>query len=134
MAWSVPRRDDRHVSRRAQNDELLVQIGARLRQLRSSAGLTQVRLAELVGLQPNSISLMESGSVAPTLTTLANLARGLGVRPMDMLDFGTAPPPAPAPADADEAELLNGFRTLDANNRALVRGLLRALARAPSPT
>lgn len=122
------------MSRRAQNDELLLQIGVRLRELRAAAGLTQVRLAELAGLQPNSISLMESGSVAPTLTTLTNLARGLGVRPMDMLDFHSGAAPSPSPADAEEAELLQSFRSLDPGNKVLVRGLLRALMRPSALT
>lgn len=136
MAPACRTRDDQHVSRRAQNDELLLQIGSRLRELRAASGLTQARLAELVGLQPNSISLMESGSVAPTLTTLTNLARGLGVRPMDMLDFypGAVPSPSPSPADAEEAELLQSFRSLDPSNKVLVRGLLRALMRASALT
>lgn len=117
------------VSRRAQNDVLLVQIGARLRELRTAAGLTQARLAELAELQPNSISLMESGGLAPTVTTLSNLARALGVRPMDMLDFHHRAAMLPDPTDAEERDVLHAFRAMEPANKVLVRGLMRALVR-----
>ena len=104
-------------------------MGLRLREARLSAGLTQARLAEMAGLQPNSVSLMENGSLAPTLTTLVNFARALGVQPKDLLDFAGESVLSPAPTDAEAAGLLADFSSLDAESRAAVRGLVRTMRR-----
>ncbi|MEV5009157.1 helix-turn-helix transcriptional regulator [Streptomyces sp. NPDC055692] len=57
-----------------------------LRQIRLERGLTQVQLAERVGIVHTSVSLMEHGRHKPSVTVLAALADTLGA-PMD--DFMT---------------------------------------------
>jgi transcriptional regulator with XRE-family HTH domain len=52
-------------------------FGARLRELRSAARLTQRELAKRSGTSSAAISNFEAGNNAPTLGTLVRLAEGL---------------------------------------------------------
>jgi transcriptional regulator with XRE-family HTH domain len=52
-------------------------FGARLRELRTAAGLTQRELAKRSGTSSAAISNFEAGNNAPTLGTLVRLAEGL---------------------------------------------------------
>ncbi len=58
-----------------------MQIGARIRQARQSAGISQARLAELMGVTRSACSQWEStaAGTAPRLQRLADIARYLGV-------------------------------------------------------
>lgn len=53
-------------------------FGARLRELRTGAGLTQRELAKRSGTSSAAISNFEAGNNAPTLGTLMRLAGALG--------------------------------------------------------
>ena len=53
-------------------------FGARLRELRTAAGLTQRELAKRSGTSSAAISNFEAGNNAPTLGTLVRLAEALG--------------------------------------------------------
>jgi transcriptional regulator with XRE-family HTH domain len=55
-------------------------LGARLRDLRKERALSQRELAELAGLSPNAISLIERDDQSPSVATLQRLARALGVK------------------------------------------------------
>ena len=55
-------------------------VGARLRSLRSERDLSQRALAELAGISPNSVSLIEREEISPSVATLQNLATALRVR------------------------------------------------------
>jgi transcriptional regulator with XRE-family HTH domain len=50
-----------------------------LTRARLERGLTQAKLAEVAGMQRAAIARLESGDVNPTLSTLARLARALGM-------------------------------------------------------
>jgi len=54
-------------------------IGPKLRALRKRRGLSLRALAELCGLSPNTISLVERGKTSPSVATLHRLATALGV-------------------------------------------------------
>jgi transcriptional regulator with XRE-family HTH domain len=62
-------------------------LGARIKELRKRRGLTQEQLAEQVDLATNYISLIEVGKTSPSLETMENVARALGVELKDMFDF-----------------------------------------------
>lgn len=54
-------------------------VGNNLRNLRQQRGLSLRALAELCGLSPNTISLIERGITSPSVITLHRLAGALGV-------------------------------------------------------
>ncbi len=56
-------------------------LSAKLRQLRSSIGLSQADLARRVRVSPGLVSQLERGRVLPSLDTLERLADVLGVSP-----------------------------------------------------
>ena len=55
-------------------------LGARLRGLRKERALSQRELADLSGLSPNAISLIERDAISPSVATLQRLAGALGVK------------------------------------------------------
>ena len=61
-------------------------VGRNVRRFRREKGWTQEVLAEVAGVSQQSISDLENGKSNPTILTLHELAQGLGVRPMDLLD------------------------------------------------
>jgi transcriptional regulator with XRE-family HTH domain len=68
------------------------QLGARLRALRTAAGLTQAELARRTGIHRPNIARVEAGRHTPSIETLARLAAAIGVPTGRVLD--------PAPGDA----------------------------------
>jgi len=56
-----------------------IEVGARLRMLRAGAGLSIRALAEMSGLNVNTLSLIENGKSSPSVSTLQQLAAALGV-------------------------------------------------------
>jgi XRE family transcriptional regulator, regulator of sulfur utilization len=67
--------------------ELQKKFGKRLRYLRRERDITQEQLAELTSLSVNSISMIEKGKTAPSLETLAKLAKGLNVEVGELFKF-----------------------------------------------
>jgi transcriptional regulator with XRE-family HTH domain len=61
------------------------QFGAVVRRRRLAAGLSQETLAERAGLHFTTISLIERGKRAPTITVLKKLAEGLEVKMSDLV-------------------------------------------------
>ena len=69
--------------------EELRAIAAALKASRQAAGLSQDALSHRCGLATSEISRLERGVRNPRLSTIVRLARGLGVRPADLLaDIG----------------------------------------------
>lgn len=58
------------------------QFGARLRELREAAGLTQAELADQAGLSQGAIGMWETGKRAPSFPLVINIAEALRV-PLD---------------------------------------------------
>ncbi|MFD4740639.1 helix-turn-helix transcriptional regulator [Streptomyces virginiae] len=54
-------------------------IGARLREARTVAGLSQERLAEMAGIDRKTVVRLEGGTSDARLTVWLRLARALGV-------------------------------------------------------
>jgi transcriptional regulator with XRE-family HTH domain len=55
-------------------------FGAALRRVRLAAGMSQEQLGLEAGVQRNFISLIENGHNQPTISTIAKLARALGMK------------------------------------------------------
>jgi transcriptional regulator with XRE-family HTH domain len=74
--------------RRNAPDELALQVGQRIREIRKDEGLTLQELAKASELgSKGHLSNLERGLVRPNIQTLKQLATGLGVLPLDLLTF-----------------------------------------------
>lgn len=65
-------------------------LGARIKALRKERGLTQEALAERAGLHSRYISRIELGDANFGVSVLFDLARGLAVRPSELLEVQDA--------------------------------------------
>lgn len=66
-------------------DPALAQIGARMRQLRTSLRLTQAEVAEAAGIEPSFYGQLERGTNTPSVKTLMAVAEALHVAAADLL-------------------------------------------------
>ncbi len=79
--------------RRTRPDELALEVGERIRQLRHALGLSMQELADKSGIgSKGHVSNIERGLVRPNVQTLAQLAAGLDVLPLDLLTMPTRSP------------------------------------------
>ena len=60
-------------------------LGDRVRELRQKRGLTQVDLAERLGVPQSRVSEIESGSRVPNLVTMLRLSIALDCKPTALL-------------------------------------------------
>ena len=60
-------------------------FGAALRRVRLAAGMSQETLGLEAGVQRNFISLIETGHNQPTISTIAKLARALGMKASELV-------------------------------------------------
>lgn len=70
------------------SESLGQRIGRQIREHRQRARVTQLALAERVGLSLDHVSLVERGRRAPSLDALERFARALGADPADLLSRG----------------------------------------------
>jgi transcriptional regulator with XRE-family HTH domain len=70
----------------AARDDYAEVFGARLRELRTAAELSQRALAARVGTSCAAISNLEKGNNAPTLGTLVRLADALGCGVVELVE------------------------------------------------
>ncbi|MNC11004.1 anaerobic benzoate catabolism transcriptional regulator [compost metagenome] len=68
--------------------DFLKLVGARIRQLRLSKGLSQAKLAEVADLQVSYIGGVERGERNISLNTLEKLTSALGTDPIEALRVG----------------------------------------------
>lgn len=68
--------------------ELKKNIGKRIKELRKKRGLSQERLAELVNIEQNSLSYIETGNNFCSAETLEKLITALKIEPEELFDFG----------------------------------------------
>lgn len=61
-------------------DETLIKLGNRIRQIRTDKKLTQAELAERCSCNRNYISMLERGERNPSYKSLLMLSKGLGVK------------------------------------------------------
>lgn len=62
-------------------------LGKRIKELRKNQGLTQERLAELIGIETSSLSGIESGRHFPSLPTAEKIALKLNMDLKALFDF-----------------------------------------------
>jgi transcriptional regulator with XRE-family HTH domain len=108
-------------------------LGEELAKLRRKKGLTQAQLAEMVNLEPISVSRIETGAVLPSIVRLHDLAAALGVSMARLLGV------TDVSAASHARELAALLDPLDPNDRSLLLGIVRQVAArlqpvAPKPT
>ncbi len=69
-------------------------IGARIKELRKQAGLTQEQLAERVSLDARHLSRLEVGRHFPSLDSLERIAQALNMPLVEFFQFPTDETPA----------------------------------------
>lgn len=66
--------------------EVYILIGARIRALRQSKGLTQQTLADECDMEKPNLSRIENGNTNPTIKSLWKISNALGVKLKDLVD------------------------------------------------
>lgn len=66
--------------------EPTVEIGNKLKELRTRTGMSQRELADKVNVSPSFISQVENNQISPSLTTFVQLCNALGASPAALLD------------------------------------------------
>ena len=102
--------------RKITHPEVVQRFAARLRELRTSRGMTQAQLAEAASLTTTYITRLENAGAAPGIDTVDLLASALGCSVTDLLTATAAVPDAQAVAQAQVrrlAETLAGAADLD---------------------
>lgn len=61
-------------------DQLLIELGGRIRAIRLEKNLTQAELAQRCACNRNYISMLERGERNPSYKSLVMIAKGLGVK------------------------------------------------------
>ncbi len=61
-------------------------FGDKVRQLRTSVGMSQEKLANLAGIDRAHMGHIERGTVSPSLKKVSQIAKALGVSPQSLLD------------------------------------------------
>jgi ribosomal protein S1/DNA-binding XRE family transcriptional regulator len=79
------RRAIRHPTFAAGEHDVRVEVGRRLRALRTQAGMTQVQLATRAAVHPTQVAHVEGGRTNPSLWTIVRLARALDLDPSELI-------------------------------------------------
>jgi transcriptional regulator with XRE-family HTH domain len=66
-------------------NEVLLQLGERVKEIRIQKGLTQTELANKIGKDHPSINKLENGKVNPSYYFLYEVAQGLGVDLIELI-------------------------------------------------
>jgi transcriptional regulator with XRE-family HTH domain len=77
---------DDTASRASGFDDATQQLGQRIRDLRSKAGMTLTDLSKSTGVSIGTLSQLERGLVSPTVRTVYTVANALGVMPAWLID------------------------------------------------
>lgn len=69
------------------NKQILQKFGRRVREERDKKGISQERLGQLAGVHRTYIGMIERAEKNITLTNMQKIARALGMRVNDLVDF-----------------------------------------------
>jgi transcriptional regulator with XRE-family HTH domain len=69
------------------DDILAKKFGMKVRIERVKKNLSQEKLADLAGVNKNSIGAIERGESSPTLDTINLIAKVFGMKPCELLDI-----------------------------------------------
>lgn len=105
-------------------------LGRRIRELREERGIAQAELARRVGSSASHLNKLEAGQKAATVTTLAAVAKALGVELADLFPGRNVQQPVGNPPDPLWVKLAGELRERNRDYLVLVKDALRLLDRA----
>jgi transcriptional regulator with XRE-family HTH domain len=113
-------------------EELPMNIGERLKALRTAKNLSQGDIEKRTGLLRCYTSRVENGHTTPSLETLERLATALNIKVYQLFFEGEGKPePAPVGAreglDKREGELIGLFRQANEADRRLMLDIVRKM-------
>ena len=68
--------------------DILVKLGARIKELRKARNITQEKLVEIIGSDTNNLSRIENGKKFMSAEKLVKIAEALNVNIKELFDFG----------------------------------------------
>lgn len=108
-------------------------MGARIRAARQAAQLTQLGLAEAVGVSRSAVAQWETDRSGQVGVNLAKVASVLGVSPTYLLNGTVGPEGSSAAESPQEMALLRIYREMDEADRQTLLRLAIRLSRGPAP-
>ena len=69
------------------NNEVILKLGKRIRELRLQNGLSQEHLANLCNLELSQINRIELGKINTSVSHLFLIAQTLNIKPADLVSF-----------------------------------------------
>jgi transcriptional regulator with XRE-family HTH domain len=66
-------------------DDEAKKLGKNLKEIRLDKGITQTSIAKALGVDRSFVSNIENGKTNPTLSTITNIAKALGVSTNELL-------------------------------------------------
>lgn len=103
------------------------QIGARLRQMRAQAGLTQDQLAEKLGISKRTQGNYESGASDAPASYLSVAARELGFDVSYIVNGVRTTMPNEALSEVEDS-LITQYRSITPGDQEAIRRFLKAMA------
>ena len=91
-------------------------LGLKIKEVRKARNLTQEKMAELIGIEPPSLSNIENGKYYPTAENLEKILSVLNVGPQELYDFTYL---------ANKEELLKEMISGMENNEKLLKLMYR---------
>lgn len=119
--WAMTRRTRGDIQEAGTKDPFLVEVGKRVRAIRTQLKLTQAQAAEAANLPQATLFQTEAGVQNLQLKTLVKLAKGLGTSVRDLMPVPVEvaeaeKPPLPPPQTLDEV-----LERLEASSRETAR-------------
>jgi transcriptional regulator with XRE-family HTH domain len=115
-----------------QHAQIVERFSARLRELRSSRGLTQVELARQAAVTASYVWRLESGGAAPGIDLVERLATALGTTVHDLLP-ATAAPDTQVVLRDQARKLFDGLlESADRETLLMLNPLLARLGESPT--
>lgn len=105
------------------------QIGQRIAALRKEMGLTQLGLAEAVGVSRSAVAQWETGRAGQLIPNLTAIAQALGVG-IETLTHGEDKRAPSNAASGDEMAMLRLYRACKPEDRQILLRTARRLARS----
>ena len=97
-------------------------FGKRFKEIRKKFGYTQDKMAEIAGIEPQSISKIESGKNFPLLTNLDKIADKLGIEMEDFFCYEHKIEP-----DGLKDALLDIFNSLEQSDKEKLLRIARVM-------